>query len=231
VTFHVKQSDAQVEPAIVSPAEVRRVFGDRDGLAVRYLQHLATTGVERGLIGPREVPRLWERHVLNCAPLTSIIPSTCRVIDVGSGAGLPGIVLAIRRPDLRITLVEPLLRRSIWLREVCADLGLGSVSVHRGRAPEVSKTVRAPLVVARAVAPLPSLVACCLPLIQAGGSLLAIKGRTAAAELASLHDAFPAGVVATAEVLTLHAGSPGPPTTVVRVVRGSMDLPGADRNS
>jgi 16S rRNA (guanine527-N7)-methyltransferase len=222
----VKQSDLRVDPAALAPAsELRHVFGDRDELAARYLAHLATTGVERGLIGPREVPRLWERHVLNCAPLTDVIPTGSRVIDVGSGAGLPGVVLAIRRPDVSVTLVEPLLRRSTWLLEVCADLGLRSVAILRARAPAVGSTVRASIVVARAVAPLRTLAAWCLPLVEPEGSLLAIKGRAAAAEVVDLHDAFPAGVIAREEVLALSTGLPGPATTVIRLVRGGNPVP------
>ena len=105
------------------PAAVE-VFGTRLDLARRYAEHLAGTGVERGLIGPREAPRLWERHVLNCAVVAELVPSGARLVDVGLGAGLPGIPLALARPDLQVVLVEPLARRVAWLAEVVADLGL-----------------------------------------------------------------------------------------------------------
>jgi len=111
-----------------------KIFGDRLDLAKRYVEHLATSGTERGLIGPREIPRLWSRHVLNCAVIESEIPQGSRVADVGSGAGLPGLCLAIARPDLELTLIEPLERRVIWLQEVVDDLGLTNVTVMRTRA-------------------------------------------------------------------------------------------------
>ena len=100
------------------------------------MEHLATTGIERGLIGPREVPRLWVRHVLNCAAVQEYIAEGASVADVGSGAGLPGLCLAIARPDLSITLIEPLERRVIWLHEVVEDLGLENVKILRSRAEQ-----------------------------------------------------------------------------------------------
>src|SRR5690625_5014448 len=108
---------------LTPPTEAREIFGAQLELAVRYVEQLADAGIHRGLIGPREVPRLWERHVLNCAVLTDIVPRETSVIDVGSGAGLPGVVIAIRRPDLRVTLVEPLLRRATFLTEVIEEHG------------------------------------------------------------------------------------------------------------
>ena len=120
------------------PSSVAGVFHARLPLVEAYADWLAGPGIERGLIGPREVPRLWDRHVLNCAALAEVVPPGRRVADVGSGAGLPGLVLAIARPDLRVTLIEPLLRRTTFLEEVVADLGLGEqVTVVRGRADEV----------------------------------------------------------------------------------------------
>lgn len=135
--------------------EARDVFGDRFPEAVRYGELLADVGVTRGLIGPREVPRLWERHLLNCAVLSDVVPEEVTVCDVGSGAGLPGIPLALTRPDLQITLLEPLLRRTNFLREVVELLGLEHVTVVRGRAEEVlGKLTPMHVVTARAVAPL-----------------------------------------------------------------------------
>ena len=126
------------EAAELPPPEVaREVFGDRYGDAVRYAELLAEAGVQRGLIGPREVPRLWERHILNCAVLSEVVPEGVTVCDVGSGAGLPGIPLALVREDLKITLLEPLLRRTNFLTEVVELLGLDHVTVARGRAEEV----------------------------------------------------------------------------------------------
>ncbi len=154
-------------------------------LAVRFAEILADTGVSHGLIGPREVPRLWERHVLNCAVVADAFPQGARVVDVGSGAGLPGIALAIARPDLDVHLVEPMLRRTEWLSGVVAELGLEAVTVHRGRAEELVGTVSAPYVTARAVARLDKLARWCVPLLEPAGTMVAMKGRSAAAELAA----------------------------------------------
>jgi 16S rRNA (guanine527-N7)-methyltransferase len=179
------EPSAAPSAAAVSPA-AERLFGDRLPLAERYRDRLAADGVVRGLIGPREVDRLWDRHLLNSAILTDRIPTGVRVVDVGSGAGLPGLPMAIRRPDLRLDLVEPMQRRTDFLSEVVAELGLtGSVRVIRGRA-EDAEVVRAAgncdWVVARAVAPLDRLVRWCLPLLSARGRLLALKGAAAADE-------------------------------------------------
>ena len=154
-------------------------------LAVRFAEILADTGVSHGLIGPREVPRLWERHVLNCAVVADAFPDGTGVVDVGSGAGLPGVALAIVRPDLDVRLVEPMLRRTQWLSAVVSELGLGNVTVHRGRAEELVGTVSAPFVTARAVARLDRLARWCVPLLEPGGTLVAMKGRSAAEELAA----------------------------------------------
>ena len=155
--------------------------------ASRYAELLTSAGVERGLLGPREASRVWERHLLNCAVIGELLPRAARVVDVGSGAGLPGIPLACARPDLRIDLVEPLARRVTFLEEVVAALALAPrVSVVRGRAEEravVRRVAPVAWVTARAVAPLDRLAAWCLPLLQPGGRLLALKGRHAAQEL------------------------------------------------
>jgi 16S rRNA (guanine527-N7)-methyltransferase len=170
------------------PAEADRdtaVFGERLPLARRYAEHLCTSGLERGLIGPREAERVWERHVLNCAVVAALVPDGARVVDVGSGAGLPGIPLALARPEARIVLVEPLARRVEWLREVIADLGV-AVEVERGRAEEDVVRRRwegADVVTARAVAPLARLAGWCLPLLRPGGRMLAIKGAAAVDEV------------------------------------------------
>lgn len=153
-------------------------------VAVRFTEILADTGVSHGLIGPREVPRLWERHVLNCAVIADAFAPGARLVDVGSGAGLPGVVLAILRPDLDVHLVEPMMRRTQWLESVVADLGLDSVTVHRGRAEEFAGRLSAPYVTARAVARLDKLARWCVPLLEPKGLLVAMKGRSAAAELA-----------------------------------------------
>jgi 16S rRNA (guanine527-N7)-methyltransferase len=163
------------------PSSAVEVFGERLPLAVAYGERLATDGLVRGLIGPREVPRLWERHLLNCAVVTDLVPPSARVVDVGSGAGLPGVAMACRRADLGVDLVESLARRVTFLREVIGALGLDEmVRVVHGRAedPAVRAVVGdADWVTARAVAPLDRLVRWCVPLLRPGGTLLAIKGE------------------------------------------------------
>ena len=173
-------------PPVAAPAApegAAGLFGDRLPLAVRYADLLADTGVTHGLLGPREVPRLWERHLLNCAVVGDAFPAGARVIDVGSGAGLPGVVLAIMRPDLEVHLVDPMLRRTEWLTAVVDELSLASVTVHRGRAEELAGSLKAPWVTARAVARLDKLARWCVPLLDGGGTVVAMKGRSAHQEL------------------------------------------------
>lgn len=195
-------------------------FGERLPIAVAFAAHLATSAVERGLVGPREVPRLWTRHILNCAALAPLLPESAVVVDVGSGAGLPGLVLAIAREDVRVTLVEPLLRRVAWLDEVVGDLGLANVTVHRARAEEVDQGW-ADVATARAVAPLAKLTAWCLPLVRPEGRMLAIKGQTAAAELAEAQPVLP--VLGAASWRSFEVGGDllDEPTTVVEVRKGT----------
>jgi len=176
------EDGAEAPPA--APAGAAVVFGDRLGLAEHFVAVLADTGVSHGLVGPREVPRLWTRHVLNCAVVADAFPLAARVIDVGSGAGLPGLALAIARPDLEIVLVEPMLRRVTWLEETVAVLGLSTVTVRRARAEDLQGRLQAEWVTARAVARLARLARWCRPLIAAGGTLVALKGASAATELA-----------------------------------------------
>ncbi len=214
--------------AAAVPAEeagaVAAVFGGRESLALRFAEHLRTSGVERGLIGPREVPRLWSRHILNCAVVESLIAPDESLVDVGSGAGLPGMVLAIARPDLSVVLVEPLLRRVVWLAEVQEDLGLERVEVVRGRAESLAGSVRTDVVVARAVAPLDVLAGWCLPLLEPGGRLLALKGRAAREELAAAVPALERLGAEGWRVRQCGEGLLAEPTTVVEVVAGASVL-------
>lgn len=203
-------------------AAVVAVFGDRLELARRFVGHLSTTGVSRGLLGPREVPRLWERHVLNCAVVEGLIPQGAQVVDVGSGAGLPGIAVAILRPDLRIMLLEPLLRRVEWLQEVVDDLELQQVTVRRGRAEEYAGRLGADVVTARAVASLDVLAGWCLPLLRSGGMLLAVKGRTAGEELDRSETQLRRAGAASWEVVQVGEAALEQPTTVVRVELGNQ---------
>jgi 16S rRNA (guanine527-N7)-methyltransferase len=207
-----------VDTEAAVPASAAEVFGPALDRATEYVRLLATDGTVRGLIGPREVPRLWDRHLLNSAAIASLVPQGARVVDVGSGAGLPGIPLALVRPDLAVALLEPLARRVTFLDEVVERLGLTNVTVVRGRAeegPARRELGGADVVTARAVAPLEKLAGWCLPLLRPGGRLLALKGSTAAEELAAagpLADAADAAVVEVGD----------PPATVVLVTRSTV---------
>ena len=200
-----------------APPLAQGVFRDRLPLAERYAALLADDGVVRGLIGPREAPRLWERHLLNCAVLTDAVPEGAEVADIGSGAGLPGLVMAIRRPDLRVTLVEPLLRRTTFLTEVVEGLGLADVEVVRGRAEELHGRRDFDVVTSRAVAPLGRLLDWSMPLVRQGGALVAAKGSSAADEVAAAEAELRRHAAGVVEVLTLGADLLDPATTVVRV--------------
>ncbi|MDP9221093.1 MAG: 16S rRNA (guanine(527)-N(7))-methyltransferase RsmG [Actinomycetota bacterium] len=204
-----------------APESARAVFGPRLAQAEAYVSALAADGVVRGLIGPHEVPRLWERHLLNCAVVADLIPDGARVIDVGSGAGLPGIPLALARPDLAITLLEPLARRTIFLDEVTQRLGLDNVDVVGARADEWAPRPLADVVTARAVAPLGRLAGWCLPLLLPGGRLLAIKGASAAAEMAASVDEVSRAGGRRAQMRFCGAGVVDPPATVVDIARGT----------
>ncbi|MFC5744944.1 16S rRNA (guanine(527)-N(7))-methyltransferase RsmG [Actinomadura rugatobispora] len=198
------------------------VFGDALPVAERYAAFLAEAGVERGLIGPREVDRLWERHLINCAVVAEAIEPKASVVDIGSGAGLPGIVLAIVRPDLSVTLLEPLLRRTTFLNECVDLLELPNVEVRRARAEEVAKEFSMDVATARAVAPLERLAKWALPLLRPGGELLALKGERAAVELEEAQPVLKRFGVRTAELLQVGRGKVDPPTTLVRVVAERM---------
>lgn len=212
---------------IEPPAAAAVVFGDRLDLARRYYVALAGAGVERGLIGPREVPRLWDRHILNCAVIGELIPQESTVVDIGSGAGLPGIPLAIARPDLRITLVEPLLRRTVFLAEFIEAAGL-DVTVVRGRAeqPGVKKEAGgADVVTSRAVAPLAKLAGWSMPLVRDHGRMLALKGISAIEELERDRDELTKAGAGHAEVIEVGIGVLDTPTMVISAER----LPRAER--
>lgn len=197
------------------PPHAAGVFASRLDLAEQYAEILATDGVVKGLIGPREVPRIWDRHVMNSAVVVPRVPEAATVADVGTGAGLPGIVWAIARPDLHVTLIEPLLRRTTFLEQAVADLGLTNVEVVRSRAEDVHRTFD--VVTARAVAALDKLGRWCMPLVAPGGVLLAMKGRSASEEVevatATLHRLGATSIV----VASYDNGDV--PTTVVEVTR------------
>jgi 16S rRNA (guanine527-N7)-methyltransferase len=200
------------------PAVARGVFADRLGVAVAFAGMLTTDGVTRGLIGPREAHRVWERHLVNCGLAADLLTEGVDVCDVGSGAGLPGLVLAVRRPDLRVTLVEPLLRRTTFLQEAVDRLGLRNVEVTRARAEELHGIRAFSVVTSRALAPLPRLLDWCMPLVREGGQLMAMKGASAAQELDAARNDLARWGAARAEVLTVGAEVIDPPTTVIRAV-------------
>ena len=207
------------EAAPSTPESARGAFAsDRLALAERYVALLATAGVERGLIGPRETPRLWERHVLNSLAVASQVPPDATVADLGSGAGLPGLVLAIGRPDLQVSLVEPLLRRTTFLTEAVEELGLVNVEVVRARAEALHGQRHFDVVTARALAPLDRLVGWAMPLVSPGGLLLAMKGGSAADEIEAA-SAVLRRHRATASVLTAATQDGSSTATLVRVVR------------
>ncbi|MEU7609104.1 16S rRNA (guanine(527)-N(7))-methyltransferase RsmG [Micromonospora sp. NPDC049204] len=215
-------------PPELAPAALS-LFGDRLDLAASYAELLVTDGVVRGLIGPREAPRIWDRHLLNCAAVAERIPSGASVLDVGSGAGLPGLVLAIARPDLTVTLIEPLARRTSFLIEVVERLGLAkSVRVFRGRADEAAtgssgrEPISGDVVTARAVAPLDRLAGWSLPLAVRGGRLLALKGSSAAAEIEEHAEVVARLGGGEPAVHLCGTGVIDPPTTVVEIVRERM---------
>lgn len=207
---------SEPQPAPEPPAAAAAVFGDRLDLAVHFAEVLADTGVSHGLIGPREVPILWERHILNCAVVHEAFPHGAAIADVGSGAGLPGLALAIARPDLQLHLVEPLLRRTTWLEDTVAALGLENVTVIRARAEELHGQLHVPYATARAVARIDKLARWTFPLLVPGGQLVALKGSSAADELAAQEKVLRRLGMTDAAIETYGSGLLDPPTLVVR---------------
>jgi 16S rRNA (guanine527-N7)-methyltransferase len=217
------------------PEVTRRVFpADRLLLAERYAGWLAGAGVLRGLLGPREVTRLWDRHILNCAALASALPESGTVADIGSGAGLPGLVIAIARPSLEVTLVEPLLRRTTFLTEVVSDLGLTNVEVVRGRADALHGRRVFDVVTSRAVAPLGRLLEWSMPLVAPTGALVAMKGSSVAAEVEEARPVLARLGCAEPEVSELGAGVVEATTVCLRVAWADptkVSLPSARRSA
>jgi 16S rRNA (guanine527-N7)-methyltransferase len=211
------------ETAPKPPPAADRVFGDTLADARRYAELLAGEAVARGLLGPREVPRLWERHLLNCAVAAPAVTAGASVCDLGSGAGLPGIVWALLRPDLHMTLLEPMQRRVDFLSEAVGALGLRHVGVVRARADGQARPVSVDVVAARAVAPLRRLAAWALPLVHPGGELLALKGATATAELAAAEPALRRLGAVHWTVERWGASLVDPPTILIRVTAGGRE--------
>jgi 16S rRNA (guanine527-N7)-methyltransferase len=212
------------------PPAARSVFGPALDLAERYAELLAGPGVERGLIGPRETPRLWERHLMNCAAVAELVPRPTAgrsVIDLGSGAGLPGIVLAMLLTDLEVILLEPMARRVAFLEECVRLLGLRNARAYRGRAEDAAGRLVADVVTARAVAPLERLAGMALGLVRPGGLVLAMKGAGAEQEIARARPVL--GRLGARDVMVVHAGSGkvSPPPTVVRFTARPAGVPGS----
>ena len=212
-----------------APAQVEAIAADpliRSRLDA-YADFLCGAGVERGLLGPREVPRIWDRHLLNCAVVVPLVRPDAHVIDVGSGAGLPGIVWAIVRPDITLTCLESLQRRATYLEEAVEILGLGDrVRVVRSRAEDVvrghaGETLRGDVVTARAVAPLDRLAGWTVPLLKPGGELLALKGQSAAEEIEAARAVMARLGIENVEIVQCGEGIVDPPTTVVRATKAS----------
>lgn len=209
------------------PATAPAILGDAAPRMELYADLLAGAGVERGVLGPNEVPRLWERHLLNSAVIAELVPRSGpgpgpgagpgSLVDLGSGAGLPGVVLAMLLPGTEVTLLEPALRRAAFLEECVAELKLGNVRVVRARAEQMAGKIAADVVTARAVAPLDRLAALALGLLKPGGILLAVKGAKAAAEIRDAEQALSRLGVRDVEVLTAGGGKVDPAATVVRL--------------
>lgn len=199
---------------------VKTYLGDAYDGVVRFAELLRDQGELRGLIGPREVPRIWERHILNSAAVVPYLPTTGSVADIGSGAGLPGIVIAVMRPELQVILVEPMERRTTWLAEVVAELGLTNVEIKRGRAEEYHGAFEADAVTSRAVAALSKLVRMSMPLVRVGGELVILKGRNVAQEVEPARKVLRKYATGDPEILEGTTVEGVETTTIVRVRRG-----------
>ena len=212
--FHVKHPDLELEPSAAVA-----LFGDRIELARAYTNDLANRGEELGLIGPLELPRLWSRHIVNCALVAPLLRPG-RVGDIGSGAGLPGLVLAIARPDAHLVLIEPMERRVDWLMAEATSLGLDNVTVVRVRAEEAKLDRPLDQVTARAVTALVKLIPATLPLLRQGGEMIFMKGERVHAEMEAAQKVIRKAHLRNSEVLVLGEGIT---PEVTRVFRATVD--------
>lgn len=214
--------DGSQEVALAAEA----VFGDALPIATKYARLLAGPGVERGVLGPAEAERIWDRHLLNSAAIARLVPSRSSVADIGSGAGLPGIVLAMLLPAVRVTLIEAMARRVSFLEECVSELGLANVDVLRGRAEDLAGQLVVDVVTARAVAPLDKLAGLCIGLVRPGGKVLAIKGASAEAELVKARPVLARLGVSDARVVSV--GSADGVSTATVVVFSAPERRGGD---
>ena len=203
-----------MDPLEKEPPEAELIFRDQIDLARAFTRNLAQFGEEKGLIGPLELPRLWTRHILNCAVIAPLIHG--RVGDVGSGAGLPGIVLAIARPDATFFLIEPMARRTEWLKDQVQELGLTNVHVLRDRAENLSSELDLDQLTARAVSSLKKLIPITAPLVKPGGELILMKGQGAEAEIEAARKQIRQFHLENVEIVTLGEGLIDDVTRVVR---------------
>jgi 16S rRNA (guanine527-N7)-methyltransferase len=209
--------------APAAPPSAQEVFGPALPLAARYAALLAGPGVERGILGPREAGRLWDRHLLNCAPLAELIPPRSLIVDVGSGGGLPGVILAMLLPNAKVVLLEPMARRAAFLEECVRELGLSNAATCRLRAEEAAGDLVADVVTARAVAPLDRLVALTLPLVRPGGLVLALKGASAEREVQQARPVLRKVGVREVAVVRAGVGRVSPPPVVVCLTAGARN--------
>jgi 16S rRNA (guanine527-N7)-methyltransferase len=208
------------QPLPPPPEQARKVFGPALPAAERYARLLAGPGVTRGLLGPREIPRLWTRHLLNCAAIADLVPRPANLVDLGSGAGLPGIVLALLVPDVEVTLLERMQRRGVFLSECVAELGLSNATVCQATAEELAGKIAADVVTARAVAPLERLAGLAAGLVRPGGLILAMKGAAADEEVARARPVLRRLGMREVTVVRAGEGKVDPAATVVRLVAG-----------
>lgn len=209
-------------PLDLAPPDVaREIFGAMLPVAQAYAELLAGAGVQRGLVGPSEAGRIWDRHLLNSAVVAELVPAVGRLADLGSGAGLPGIVLAMLLPEAEVVLVEPMARRTVFLQECVTSLGLSNVQIRRGRAEDLAGQVDADVVTARAVAPLDRLASMASGLTRPGGLVLAIKGMTAARELDHAMPTLRRLGATGIELVSAGVGRVSQPATVIRFTTGS----------
>ena len=202
------------------PAAAVAIFGDQIDQARSFAQTLANDSDELGLLGPRELDKLWSRHILNSAVVAELVRPGDKVADVGSGAGLPGIPMAIARPDAEFVLIEPMERRSSWMLEVVEDLGLKNVRILRSRAEDVTEQ-DFDIVTARAVAALDKLLKMCVPLLKPGGALIALKGSKAAEEIANSKKLEKKLGISSFEILVCGEKFLSEPTSVVKTTLDS----------